>query len=523
MLIRERFHEVHESAFREVVLPDLTNQTFIRQLFLGTENTSKPNQEVIDFFNRHPSYISNEKRHLGDRNIYSAAATKLITNLKNHLIINFPRFLKRYLYNASLMIKEDAIQTLYKIHGWQPRNEDVPTKEVEETSEEIRYILGLEEGEEITDVWLKDNLNAILRLFVFVNRCLEERDLPLFNILPISKIKAHFITIDTSVFIGILKDIKLAKDIDKDLERDFWYSVFNIKKVVGRGKTFTGTIDTDGVVANIHFQRPKPEKQETQVMNLKGKRVIGVDPGRTNIFQMVEQLEDGSFKEYKLSRNQYYAESGIFIARKRSEHWNMKLKNELNDLSLASPKSTLVENFVVYRDTMIMHKESLWSEYLKKHWRQQRFRLYGGKKRVFSKFLNRLGPLDNTVLAYGSAKFASGGRGEMSVPTSRAFKECSYRVKHVLVDEFRTSKIHWRDNSILHIVKKRNKDGSLSTVRGLLWCNSTNQEGGKFVNRDLNAAVNILRCATLPSRPIILQRSRNQERIVQRLGKIINC
>jgi hypothetical protein len=177
----------------------------------------------------------------------------------------------------------------------------------------------------------------------------------------------------------------------------------------------------------------------------------------------------------------------------------------------------------VYRDTINLHKDSLWSEYLKKHWRQQRFRLYGGKKRVFAEFLNRLGPLENTVLAYGSAKFASGGKGEMSVPTSRAFKECYCRAKHVLVDEFRTSKIHWRDNSILHIVKKRNEDGSLKTVRGLLWCNSTNQEGGKFVNRDLNAAINILRCATLPSRPIILQRSRNQERIVQRVGKIINC
>jgi hypothetical protein len=191
-------------------------------------------------------------------------------------------------------------------------------------------------------------------------------------------------------------------------------------------------------------------------------------------------------------------------------------------LSIASPKSVKVEKFMLYINTHKSHENAIWSEYLKKHWRQQRFRLYGGKKRVFANFLNRLGPLENTVLAYGSAKFASGGQGEMSVPTSRAFKECSYIVKTVLVDEFRTSKIHWEDNSILQKVQKRNKDGQITTVRGLLWCCSTNQNKSKFVNRDLNAAINIMRCAILP-RPTILTRSSNLKKIKQKVGKIINC
>ena len=135
--------------------------------------------------------------------------------------------------------------------------------------------------------------------------------------------------------------------------------------------------------------------------------------------------------------------------------------------------------------------------------------------------MNRLGPLDNTVLAYGSAKFAPGGKGELSVPTSRAYKECSYRLKTVLVDEFRTSKIHWEDGSILQLVKKgMHKDAPV--VRGWLWCHSTIMRKSKFVNRDLNAAINILHCATLPSRPLALQRNPDLEKIIQQVGKIIN-
>ena len=44
-------------------------------------------------------------------------------------------------------------------------------------------------------------------------------------------------------------------------------------------------------------------------------------------------------------------------------------------------------------------------------------RLYGGKKRVFAKFFNGLvSKGKKTVVAYGAAKFAPGGKGEMAVP-----------------------------------------------------------------------------------------------------------
>lgn len=70
-------------------------------------------------------------------------------------------------------------------------------------------------------------------------------------------------------------------------------------------------------------------------------------------------------------------------------------------------------------------------EYLKTRWARQRFRTYGGKKKVLSKFFNKIendqpkGKI--TTIAYGSAKFAPGGKGEIAVPTSSVYKQCCYR------------------------------------------------------------------------------------------------
>ena len=257
--------------------------------------------------------------------------------------------------------------------------------------------------------------------------------------------------------------------------------------------------------------------------SLEGKRVLACDPGRSNILYIVEKLKTGNFKYHILSRRQYYAESGIFKANKQSSKWNLRLNDEIERLSLASPKSVDLDTFMVYVETVTAVKNAMWEEYLHKRWKEQRFRLYGGKKRKFAKFINRLNPTEDTVLAYGASKFAPGGKGELAVPVSRAYKECRSRIQTFTVCEFRTTAVHWRDDSILQTVekKKRGVDGKPVTVRGLLWCPSTNEYESKFVNRDLNAAINILRCATLPNRPAALDRAKVTGKLDKVVGKRI--
>ena len=109
------------------------------------------------------------------------------------------------------------------------------------------------------------------------------------------------------------------------------------------------------------------------------------------------------------------------------------------------------------------------------------------------------------VLAYGAAKFSPGGKGEVSVPTSRAYKECRYRFWTLYVDEYRTTKLYWRDPNV--VLEKVKSAKTRQTVRGLHWCSSTQlhssklagfacltTEKSKFLDRDVNAAINIRNC-----------------------------
>jgi hypothetical protein len=153
---------------------------------------------------------------------------------------------------------------------------------------------------------------------------------------------------------------------------------------------------------------------------------------------------------------------------------------------------------------------------MKSKWARQRLRLYGGKKRSFSRFFNRIKKVDTTrrvVIAFGSAKFAPGGKNEISVPTSRAFNECAMRFPTLAVDEFRTTKVFHENDSILKSVANCKTN---ERVRGLLWCDST--KFNKFVNRDLNAAINIRRCIANPERPLSLTRIKGQPRLQNIVG-----
>jgi transposase len=62
-----------------------------------------------------------------------------------------------------------------------------------------------------------------------------------------------------------------------------------------------------------------------------------------------------------------------------------------------------------------------------------------------------------------------------------------------------------------------NIKGAKDSLRGLLWCNSPTVS--KFVSRDRNAALNILRCAMSTKRPKSLER--RNERTIVIIGKYI--
>ena len=486
---------------------------------------------VKDCHQAHPQLLLPGNRHLGDRNIYSAGATQYLTNLKNALREELDDRIK--VACRRLGLPDEATVVRYLINGWTlpPRfGCCLPLTRAADAAVSVhRRMLGLLSGQRIDDAWLNDdaNLPSLLRFNVYLNKIYQESESKLHNLVPVCNVRAHFIRVDTTVLYGVLRqagviDQRIPSKMFDKLRDVFWFDTFDFRKVKPGGSSFGWSVTTDGVSLCATFEkestsvtvggdRPSSAEYEPSPEDI----VVGNDPGRINIYYMAG-IHEGRTKVAKLTRKQYYTESGTIAARRTTERWTKGIQVHLDALSTASTKGASWTAHEWYLIQFKQHQDALWSEYLKPRWARQRLSLYGGKKRVFANFFNRLASQfsgGRLVIAFGNGKFSSGGAGEQSVPTTRAYKECASRVLTYSTDEFRTSKVDCQDDSVLQLIATRSQRFAL---RGLLY----NPEQKKFVSRDLNAALNIRRILIAP-RPIILCRggvmARLEQHIVKRL------
>jgi hypothetical protein len=207
-----------------------------------------------------------------------------------------------------------------------------------------------------------------------------------------------------------------------------------------------------------------------------------------------------------LTRAWYYRRSGINAARKQSRRWleHSNVKQAFEAFRATTVKTT---SSVVYRAHVAAYNANfdvLWTEKLRPRWARQKFRLYCGKRRALQKFVNSLRGDETPLIAYGAATFASGGRGERSVPVKGIRRLIRQTYPTVLVDEYNTSKMCLTCHVPLQHVKvrARQRDESWKTVtchdlrrcgnRGPGGCASL---GCSWKNRDGAASLNIGRCA----------------------------
>jgi len=299
---------------------------------------------------------------------------------------------------------------------------------------------------------------------------------------------------------------------------------------------------TDGVAASFHFQAPRTVAEETAhasedrwakraavaeaakkrreegigvsppgpLSHLPpGSRVIGVDPGTDNIMMTVEVLEDGSLRVLKLTKAQYYAESGMTAAAARSAVWNAQVEGEQLRINCYSVKTTNLAVLRMHVRTLALVHSSLWEQRTRPCMARQRLATWSGRAKTLDAFFKKLQGADprRPYIAYGDASFAPGGHGKAPVPVKGAAKRCTlyFGRDHVAaVDEHRTSAISYDSRVPLSKVyeQKVGRDGQSRRwlVRGLRLCRSTapGRPNGRsrLVDRDINAALNI-RCVAM--------------------------
>jgi hypothetical protein len=105
LFIQQQFDGVYSVELPDFQLPEgLFTDTFIRQFLLyestGSHKPTKPNPHVAAFYASQPALhqaLRAGERLIGDKNICTFAAQKYATCLQNHLVVNWPRRLAKFL------------------------------------------------------------------------------------------------------------------------------------------------------------------------------------------------------------------------------------------------------------------------------------------------------------------------------------------------------------------------------------------------------------------------------------------
>ena len=515
-------------------LPDFANLTFYNHCInIGSGRCANPADGLQETWDKCFARFPNIEKLDGNMQALVYAAKTFKTNFLNSLWCAF-EVRQKYLLKAWIQDNGLDKSTFHPlkcaINGW-TCNALVPDGAAEFVKRQ-RDILGLVGEDRLSEPWLKRHPQQVIRFYWETLKYLERmakkykeepKKLPkLFSLSPLCTIKRHFVTIDKTVLLNLMKNCGLV-DIQwsdfKLVAEDHFRSLFKVDKLASKKHTFKCIIKTDGVSACVHFECPKRTQgspTEEKSHDFSGERIIAIDPGRVNIVYAEEKIADGCFKSYKLTRGQYYEASGMKRRIRKTAKWEETIREEELVYSRHSPKTTDPEQFDAFLKDYISVYDKLWDLKLKKKWAQESFRVYRKKRKVLDGFFQSMHKKGERkpVIAYGKGGFASHGRGEVSVPTEYVKDKCRKYFETVEVDEYRTSCVcPCCDDLLCKVTKKiQSADGAtVREVRGLRRCSSTVCSQVSFKNRDSVGARNILRCLQMSERPTSLTRIKGAE------------
>jgi hypothetical protein len=257
--------------------------------------------------------------------------------------------------------------------------------------------------------------------------------------------------------------------------------------------------------------------KDTRRIYLK-KGLVGVDPGKHNLVYMV----DSKGNKLRYTQPQRQTES-------KKKKYDKKLKNRTRlikdveaELSIFDSRSCLPFVFNKYVAKKIEISSRLKEFYSHPWFREWRFRIYCNRKRSEDEFLNKAKEkFGNKVLAYGDWKGNNFLRNQTSSLGIGMKKLLARKFKIFSVDEFRSSKLHCLEGCN-HPLENESKGGVKK--HRLLVCSRCSQQNvisqrnsNYFVNRDVNAATNILQLGKLSLRnlhvPFCFQRKTKWEEV----------
>lgn len=338
----------------------------------------------------------------------------------------------------------------------------------------------------------------------------------LFQPIPLrNSIVPSYITLDTNAILSLFKkkgESKMSKNISKN-KKYIWSKIFKINKKVMKMKGYEfKTIQTDGISVSICFQKSGKkyrenkndnDEEEIYINNLsdkdlkecKNKKLVGIDPGKQNLVYMVDKNKN----KLRYTVCQRRIESlrkrcSKITLREKVKH---KIIDEETNLSSNNCKTVNYEKFKEYIFEKTQLNNRVKDFYEKELFRKMKWRTYIYKRKSEDKFLNNIEKTfgNDLLLCYGN--WSNTKQMKYIMPTKgvglRRIIGKKYNI--ALIDEFRTSKLCNKCNSELENYKN---------IHRLLVCSRCNisdkSDGSEskniiFINRDMNACLNILKIA----------------------------
>jgi len=209
-----------------------------------------------------------------------------------------------------------------------------------------------------------------------------------------------------------------------------------------------------------------------------GTKVWGIDPNRRDPFSAVDNMGG----KYSVTNRHYYKLCGFTDARRKRERWMRgapTVSQAMDDLSTETYKTSSLVAFDSYWGVLLPNLTLILDHYFRPRHRRSNFSSYIRKEKAWHTILQ---PFKDCVVGLGAGLFAHNSRGNRTGPVKQLRKQLKRRVLELrLIGEYNTSKV-------CHLCE--GFFGGCQRWWALRVCRDVC--GGRVMNRDYNAAVNIL-------------------------------
>jgi len=347
----------------------------------------------------------------------------------------------------------------------------------------------------------------------------SDKQFKLFQPLPLrTNIIPKYITLDANCILNILnigttnwgKKYPLKQGNNRIIT---WNLLFNTDKKIFKMKDYHfKTIQTDGVGVSIIFQKigaklgkkiTKEENKKTdmyindltdeQLDLCKEMWLVGGDPGKDNILYLMDQGGDTlRYTAPQRRKESYHKRYNSIVSNKKFHAGIIERETILSNYNSKTVNYDLYKQYINIKTEL---NDSVRLFYNDIKFRKFRWRTHIYSRKSEDKFLNNIkktfGP--NVLIGYGNWSISKQMKHIMPTRGIGMRRAVAKKYRTVLIDEFKTSKICSKCSKELVNLKDTNND-KVHRVLTCIDCKSDSSESKKvtFINRDINACINIL-------------------------------